>query len=69
MGWMPLIESGRQSLKEMESTWAITLKGPKYFSKSFLEGQVVQRLSDLTKTLSPTLKSSGGVQHLSVEVE
>ena len=45
----------------MEPTCAIISKGPRYFSASFLEGQVVQMLSDLTKTLSPILKSSGGV--------
>ena len=48
---------------------AIISKGPRYFSASFLEGQVVQMLSDLTKTLSPILKSSGVVLHLSAETE
>ena len=61
MGWILLIELGRQRVKEMEPTWAIISKGPRYFSVSFLEGQVVQMLSDLTKTLSPILKSGGGV--------
>ena len=45
----------------MELTWAIISKGPRYFSASFLEGWVVQMLSDLTKTLSPIWKSGGGV--------
>ena len=53
----------------MEPTCAIISKGPRYFSVSFLEGQVVRMLSDLTKTLSPILKSGGGVQHLSAETE
>ena len=44
----------------MELTWAIISKGPRYFSASFLEGWVVQMLSDLMKTLSPILKSGGG---------
>ena len=46
---------------EMEPTLAMISKGPRYFSASFLEGRVVQILSDLMKTLSPILKSSGGV--------
>ena len=53
MGWILLIESGRWRVKETELTWAITSKGPRYFSASFLEGWVVQMLLDLTKTLSP----------------
>ena len=53
----------------MEPTCAIISKGPRYFSASFLEGWVVQMLLDLTKTLSPILKSSGGVQRQSVETE
>ena len=53
----------------MELTCAIISKGPRYFSASFLEVQVVWMLSDLTKTLSLILKSGGGVQHLSVETE
>ena len=53
----------------MELTCAIISKGPRYFSASFLEGWVVRMLSDLTKTLSPILKSGSGVQHLSVETE
>ena len=69
MGWILLIELGRRRVKEMELTWAIVSKGPKYFSASFLEGQVVQMLSDLTKTLSLILKSSGRVQCLSAETE
>ena len=56
-------------MNETELTCAIISKGPRYFSVSFLEGQVVWMLSDLTKTLSLILKSSGGVQHLSVETE
>ena len=69
MGWILLIELGRWRVKEMELTWAIISKGPRYFSASFLEGHVVQMLSDLTKTLSPILKSSSRVQHLSVETK
>ena len=45
------MELGRQRVKEMEPTWAIISKGPRYFSASFLEGQVVWILSDLMKTL------------------
>ena len=69
MGWILLIESGRQRVKEMEQTWAIISKGPRYFSVSFLEGWVVQMLLDLTKTLSPILKSDSRVQCLSAETE
>ena len=47
MGWILLILSGRQRVKETELTWAIISKGPRYFSASFLEGRVVQMLSDL----------------------
>ena len=61
MGWMLLIESGRWRVKEMELTWAIISKGPRYFSASFLEGQVVQMLLDLLKTLPPILRSGSGV--------
>ena len=61
MGWILLIESGRWRVKETEPTWAIILKGPRYFSVSFLEGWVAWILSDLMKTLSPILKSGGGV--------
>ena len=58
---MLLIELGRRRVKEMEPTCAIISKGPRYFCVSFLEGQVVRMLLDLTKTLSPILKSGGGV--------
>ena len=51
MGWMLLIESGRWRVKEMKLTWAIISKGPRYFSASFLEGQVVQMLLDLMKSV------------------
>ena len=51
-------------MKETELTWAIISKGPRYFSVSFLEGWVVQMLLDLTKTLSPILKSGSRVQCL-----
>ena len=51
MGLILLIESGRQSVKEMEPTWAIVSKGLKYFFVSFLEGQVVQMLLDLMKSV------------------
>ena len=61
MGWILLIESWRQRVKEMEPTWAMISKGPRYFSASFLEGRVVWMLSDLMKTLSPILKFGGGV--------
>ena len=61
MGWILLIELGRWRVKETEPTWAIISKGPRYFSVSFLEGWVVQMLSDLTKTLFPILKSSDRV--------
>ena len=61
MGWMPHIESGRRRVKEMEPTWARISKGPRNFSASFFDGQVVRILSDLRKTLSLILKSSGGV--------
>ena len=47
----------------------IILKGPKIFSESFFEGQVVRMLSDRTKTLSPILKSRGGIHCLSIEAE
>ena len=53
----------------MELTWAIISKGPRYFSVSVLVGWVVWMLSDLMKTLSPILKFSNGVQHLSAETE
>ena len=66
---MLLMESGRWRVKEIEPTCTIISKGPRYFSVSFLEGWVVQMLSDLTKTLSPILKSSGGVRCLSVETK
>ena len=56
-------------MKETELTWAMISKGPRYFFASFLEGWVVWMLSDLTKTLSPILKSSSGVQCLSMETE
>ena len=69
MGWILLIESGRWRVKEMEPTWAIISKGPRYFSVSFLEVQGVQMLLDLMKTLSPILKSSGRVQCLLAETE
>ena len=58
---MLLIELGRWRVKETEPTCAIISQGPRYFSVSFLEGQVVQMLLDLTKTLSPILKSGGRV--------
>ena len=61
MGWILLIELGRQRVKEMELTLAIISKGRRYFSASFLEGQVVWMLLDLMKTLSPILKFSSGV--------
>ena len=53
----------------MEPTCAIISKGPRYFSVSFLEGRVVQMLSNLTKTLSPILKSGSEVRRLSAETE
>ena len=61
MGWILLIESGRWRVKETELTCAIISKGPRYFSASFLEGQVVWMLLDLTNTLSLILKSGGRV--------
>ena len=69
MGWILLQELGRWRVKEMELTWAMISKGPRYFSASFLEGRVVQMLLDLMKTLSPILKSSGKVRRLSAEME
>ena len=69
MWWILLIELGRWRVKETELTWAIISNGPRYFSASFLEGQVLQMLSDLTKTLSPILKFGGGVQCLSAETK
>ena len=56
-------------MKEMEPTWAIISKGPRYFSASFLERWVVWMLFDLMETLSPILKSSGGVWCLLAETE
>ena len=56
-------------MKEMELTWAITSKGPRYFSAIFLEGWAVWMLSDVMKTLSPILKSSSRVWHLLAETE
>jgi hypothetical protein len=47
-------------------TWAMILKGPRFFSDNFLEGQVVRKWAALTKTLSPTLKSSARVLLASV---
>ena len=38
MGWVLLIELGRQRVKEMEPTWAIVSNMPRYFSASFLKG-------------------------------
>ena len=61
MGWILLIELGRWRVKETEPTCAIISKGPRYFSENVLEGQVVQMLLDLTKTLSLILKSGSGV--------
>ena len=68
-GWILHMVLGRWRVKEMELTWARISKWPRNFSASFFDSWVVQILSDLMKTLSPILKSSGRVQHLSVEVE
>ena len=68
-GWMPRMELGRRRVKEMEPTWARISKGPRNFSASFFDSRVVRILSDLMKTLSPILKSGGGVWHLSVDTE
>ena len=69
MGWILLIELGRWRVNETELTCAIISKGPRYFSACFLEGWVVWMLLDLTKTLSPILKSGGGVRCLSADTE
>ena len=51
---------GSQRVKEWVLACAIMVKGPKYFSASFLEGCVVQKNCARTKTCCPTLKSGAG---------
>jgi hypothetical protein len=45
---------------------AVILNSPRLFSDSFLNGQVVQIFSALTKACSPILKSEVGVRQQSV---
>jgi hypothetical protein len=45
---------------------AMISNGPRLFSDSFLDGQVVQMFSALTKACSPTLKSGEGVRRRSM---
>jgi len=49
-GWVALIVSGRQSVKDCGLGWAIISYGPRYFSESFFDGQVVRKYCDLTNT-------------------
>jgi len=37
-GWMALMVSGRQSVKDCRLDWAIISYGPRYFSESFFDG-------------------------------
>jgi len=59
MGWTALMVSGRWSMKDCGLGWAIISYGPRYFSKSFFDGCVVQKYCDLTNTDPPTWKSGG----------
>jgi hypothetical protein len=59
---------GNQSIYDNGPACAIILYGPKYFSVSFLEGQVVQKNLALMNAQSPIiLKSGAGSQFLSAE--
>ena len=53
--------SGSQSVMELEPACAMILKGPKNFSVSLIEGQVVLNNLALTKACCPILKSGVGM--------
>ena len=53
--------SGSQSVTELEPACAMMSKGPKNFSVSLIEGQVVLKNLALTKAFCPTLKSGVGM--------
>ena len=58
-GWAAFMVSGRRSVKDCGLGWAIISYGPRYFSESFFDGQVVQKYCDLTNADCSTWKSSG----------
>ena len=65
---------GPEVLRELEGEGdraylSDNFNGPKNFSESIFEGPVVRMLLDQMKTLSPILKSRGGMHHLSAEVK
>ena len=66
-GWMALMVSGRQSVKDCRLGWAIILYGSRYFLESFFDGRVVWKYCDLTNTDCPTWKSGGCCQCESAE--
>jgi hypothetical protein len=51
-GCTACIVVGRQSVQDRGPTWLMMSKGPRYFSESFFEGQVVQKNFAFTKALS-----------------
>ena len=59
-GWIRQRCSGSRNVKECVPGWAMMLKGPRYFSESFLDGRVVWMYSALTNTCWPTWKSGAG---------
>ena len=66
-GWMALIVSGRQSMKDCGLGWAIISYGPRYFLESFFNGRVVWKYCDLMNTDSPIWKFGDCCQQESVE--
>ena len=58
-GWIALMVSRRQSVKNCRLGWAIISYGLRYFSESFFDGRVVWKYYNLTNTNCLTWKSGG----------
>ena len=60
--------SGNRSVNECVPTCAMTSNGPRYFSASFLDGQVVQKNCAFTKAWELVGKLGAGARHASAKV-
>src|SRR5258708_25517471 len=60
-GWTPWNCCGRWIVMECIPGVPIISKGPRFFSTSFLEGQVVRKNFAFMYAWSPTLKVGGGI--------
>src|SRR5258708_19861267 len=66
MGWTPWNCCGRWTVMEWVPSVPIISNGPRFFSASSLEGQVVQKNFTFTYTQLPILKAGDGIHCLLV---